>query len=110
MPGRLDPRTYQPGKKERISMSDAEKAAWKTKLETVGKALNESWHSPMAHKVLVGCEMLDILGVKDSKKREEALSKWMRTPPSLGANCSAFAQLLGRETTKEKMERTFSGL
>jgi hypothetical protein len=80
-----------------------------TYLDKVAAKLKIEWHSQAAHKLAVGIYFLDMLEIKDEKKREELLKKWHETPPSFGTNCSALGQALGRESGKAKIEKTFAG-
>jgi hypothetical protein len=78
-------------------------------LDTIASKLKIEWHSQAVHKLAVGVYFLDLLGVKDEKKREEVLKAWHETPSAFGTNCSALGQALGRETTRAKIEKTFAG-
>ena len=78
-------------------------------LVPIAAKLKDQWHGQAAHKAAVGAWFLDQLGIKDQSKRDEAMKAWLETPSSFGANCSALGQALGRESTKEKIEKTFAG-
>lgn len=72
--------------------------------------LTSAWHSQEAHKLYACVVMLDLAGIKDQKKRDEVLSAWQKTPSSLGANASAFGQLLGREKGAKATKEFKGGL
>lgn len=81
----------------------------KTYLDPIAARTKRQWHSQEVLKVAVGAYWLDQLGVKDQAKRDGLLANWAATPSSFGTNCSALAQSLGRETSKEKIDKTFAG-
>jgi len=78
-------------------------------LVPIAAKLKDQWHGQATHKLAVAACLLDLAGVKDQAKRDEVMKAWLETPSSFGANCSALGQALGRESTKEKIEKTFAG-
>ena len=87
--------------KEQIKTELLEKVAEKKK--------DTPWYSQEAHKLAVGIYWLNLLGVKDQKKRDEALAKWGETPGGFGSNASGLAQQLGRPRGKDKLKAQYAG-
>ena len=87
-------------------MTTAEIAGYKSKLEKYAELIGPQaeWHGQDCHRYLVLATILDAAGIKDQKKRDEVGVIWRSLPGSLGSNCSAFAQALGRPT-KAKAEK-----
>ena len=78
-------------------------------LVPIAAKLKDQWHGQATHKLAVAVALLDLANIKDQAKRDEVIKAWNDYPSSFGANCSALGQALGRESTKEKMEKTFAG-
>lgn len=93
----------------KIEQMDTTKEAVKSYLDDVASKAGIEWHSQAAHKIAVGMFFLDCLGVTEQADRDAVMKQWGATPSSFGANASAMAQQLGRESKANKTEKTFAG-
>ncbi len=94
----------------KVNQMDTTKEAVKTRLDKIATLANCEWHSQFAHKMAVCSFFLDMLEVKDQAIREQAAKQWLATPNAFGANASAMALALGRESNKVKTDKAFAGI
>lgn len=93
----------------KVNQIDTTKESVKSYLDKVATKANIEWHGQQAHKIAVLAFILDMLDVKDAPTRDAAMKQWQATPSAFGANASAMAQTLGRESKKAKTDKLFAG-
>lgn len=92
-----------------MNTQDTTKEAVKARLDKAAVVLKDEWHSQACHKAAVGTFWMDLLEITKPADRDTAMKVWAATPASFGANASAMAQQLGRETKKAEIAKTFAG-
>lgn len=88
---------------------DTTKEAIKSYLDDVSLKAKVEWHGQDCHKKAVLVWILDMLNITEQEIRDQAMKQWLATPSAFGANASAMAQAMGRESKKAKTEKVFAG-